>query len=141
MQYRSKYFKIHELVNPSLLSKLGEALCWTLFDPNLLKLADKIREKYGACTVNGNGLIDCGLRDFNSDTGAKYSAHKIGKALDIHIAEIERQNLSVETKVKAYNNVRLVLLSDLNFSALSFEQNVSWLHIDTMNRVQRIFYP
>lgn len=141
MQYRSKYFKINELVNPSLLSKLGEALCWTLFDIKLLKLADDIRDKYGICTINWNGLVDCGLRDIRSLTGAKYSAHKLGKALDIHISEIEKQNLNKETKTVAYNNVRLTLLSDIKFSDLNFEHNVTWLHIDTMNRIQRIFYP
>ena len=90
-QYKCKYFLLKELVNPALLKALPESTLWSLFDDRLLRMADKIREKYGPCTVNASGLTDCGLRDINSTTGAKYSAHKIGRALDIHVRRLELQ--------------------------------------------------
>ena len=87
--YKCKYFKISELVAPALVKALPENTLWALFDERLLRMADAIREKYGPCTVNGGGLTDCGLRDPQSATGAKYSMHKIGRALDMHIRSIE----------------------------------------------------
>lgn len=74
MMYRCKYFTLRELVNPGFLGT-SESILWRLFDERLLKLADKIREKYGPCTINANGLVDCGLRKMDSKTGARYSAH------------------------------------------------------------------
>ena len=46
MKYKCKYFKIKELVHPSFLGT-NEVILWRLFDERLLKMADKIREKYG----------------------------------------------------------------------------------------------
>lgn len=140
--YKNKYFVIKELVNPALLAQIGENVAWTIFDERLLRYADVIREKYGACTVNASGLIDCGLRDPNSPTGAKYSMHKIGRALDLHIRSIELEFAGDRAgKVAAYNKVRKQLMSDPNFNGLNFENNISWLHIDTGNRQNRLFNP
>lgn len=145
-QYIPKYFKITELVNPDLLKKYGESKCWLLFDPQLLKAADAIREKYGPCTVNGSGLVDCGLRNFESKTGAALSAHKFGRALDLHILNIENaaaknNDLAARNieKITAYNAVRKELLNLPGFECLNFENNISWLHIDTFNRPARLF--
>ena len=145
-QYIPKYFKIEELVNPDLLKKYGESKCWLLFDPQLLKAADAIREKYGPCTVNGSGLVDCGLRNFESKTGAPLSAHKFGRALDLHILNIENAAATNNDlparkieKITAYNAVRNELLDLPEFGCLNFENNISWLHIDTFNRPARLF--
>lgn len=141
-QYRCKHFVIKELVNPKLLSQIGEETAWKLFDERLLKMADEIRKKYGACTINASGLVDCGLRDPQSATGAKYSMHKIGRALDLHIRSIElKYSGNKEEKTKAYNRVREELMSIPQFDCLSFEHNIHWLHIDTGNRKNRLFNP
>lgn len=140
--YKCKYFSIKELVNPDLLKQIGEITAWKLFDDRLLKCADLIREKYGACTVNASGLVDCGLRDPQSKTGAKYSMHKIGRALDLHIRSIELQFAGKKAeKTKAYDKIRQELLKDRNFDVLSFEDGTSWLHCDTGNRDNRLFKP
>lgn len=112
-----------------------------MFDDRLLKCADLIREKYGPITVNAGALIDCGLRDTNSKTGAKYSAHKLARALDLHICTIDKKGLSQDKKTKEYNKVRQELLKDEKFNCLSFENNITWLHIDTYNRENRLFNP
>jgi len=140
--YKCKHFVIKELVNPDLLKQIGEETAWKLFDDRLLKCADMIREKYGACTVNANGLVDCGLRDPQSKTGAKYSMHKIGRALDLHIRSIELQYAGKKDgKIAQYNRVREQLMMLSQFDVLSFEYNISWLHIDTGNRKNRLFNP
>lgn len=142
MQYIPKYFQIKELVNPEILKKVPESTLWMLFDDRLLRCADLIREKYGACTVNASGLVDCGLRDWTSSTGAKYSAHKFGRALDLHIRSIELQFAGDKAgKIKAYNKVREELMHDYHFDCLNFEDNISWLHVDTYNRPNRLFNP
>ena len=138
---KSKYFKIKELVCPILLKNISENILWMMFDDRLLRCADLIKEKYGTITINAGDLVDCGLRDINSKTGARYSAHKLGRALDLHIDSIEKKKLSKEEKIKEYNIVRKELLEDERFNCLSFENNISWLHIDTYNRINRLFNP
>ena len=140
--YRPKYFVIKELVAPAILKTIPESILWQLFDDRLLQCADLIREKYGSCTVNASGLTDCGLRDWTSKTGAKYSAHKFGRALDIHIKSIELKHVGNKIeKTKAYDKIRQELLKDKRFDCLNFECGVSWLHCDTYNRQNRIFNP
>ena len=150
--YRCRYFKIKELVNPSFLS-VNEEILWRLFDERLLKCADKIREKYGSCTVNSNGLTDCGLRKMDSKTGAQFSAHKFGRALDLHIKTIEVKAGEIKDpekrkkyKIAEYNKVRETLLINPQFDCLCFEfaskespTGISWLHIETTNREKRVF--
>lgn len=144
---------IKELVNPTLLAKIGEQTAWTMFDERLLRMADEIRRKYGPCTVNASGLTDCGLRDPQSTTGAKFSMHKIGRALDIHIRTIElaagKINDATERKkfkIREYNKVREQLMVNHEFDCLSFEHNskdypdgIPWLHVDTANRANRLY--
>ena len=140
--YKCKHFVIKELVNPTLLTKIGEQTAWILFDERLLRMADEIRKKYGPCTINASGLVDCGLRDPQSTTGVKYSMHKIGRALDLHIRSIELEFAGNKaSKIKAYNKVREELMLLPQFDVLNFENNISWLHIDTGNRQNRLFNP
>lgn len=146
--YKCKYFNIRELVNPTVLSKIGEQIAWTIFDERLLRMADAIREKYGPCTINASGLVDCGLRDSQSTTGAKYSMHKIGRALDLHIRTIEVAAGKIKDaterkkfKIREYNKIREQLMINHEFDCLSFEHNIGWCHIDTGNRTNRLFNP
>jgi len=141
MQYKPKYFNIKELVNPELLKKFSEALLWIMFDPQLLKAADYIREKYGVVYVNYAGMTDCGARLPDSKTGVQNSPHKIFRALDLHVKSIEDKGLVKAAKIKAYDDLRLKLLADKNIGYLNYENGVSWLHIDTYNRASRVFNP
>lgn len=134
-QYRCKYFKIEELVHPNLLKTISEDILWSMFDDRLLRVADRYREHYGPIFINGRGLVDCGLREIDSKTGAKYSAHKFGRALDLHIISIENLNLPKEEKIERYNRVR----KEYIYADINYEDNISWLHIDTYNRVNKFF--
>lgn len=145
--YKCKYFKIRELVHPSFIG-VNETILWGLMDVRVLKYADQIREKYGPCTVNANGLTDCGLRKTDSTTGARFSAHKFGRALDLHIRDIEvaASKISDATarknyKIREYNRVRETLMTNPAFDGLNFEHGISWLHIDVANREKRLFNP
>ena len=134
-QYRCKYFKIEELVHPNLLKTISEDILWSMFDDRLLRVADRYREHYGPIFINGRGLVDCGLREIDSKTGAKYSAHKFGRALDLHIISIENLNLPKEEKIERYNRVR----KEYVYADINYEDNISWLHIDTYNRANKFF--
>lgn len=138
--YKCKYFTIKELVHPNNL-KISEDILWLLLDDRVLKFADRIREKYGPCYINTSQLENCGLRDINLTTGAKYSQHKYGRGLDIHIMSIEKQKLTHEQKTKEYNKVRQELMKNKEFDGLNFENNIYWLHIDVGNRKNRLFNP
>ena len=145
--YKCKYFKIKELVHPSFLG-VNEDILWRLFDDRVLRAGDDIRNLYGACTVNANGLTDCGLRKMDSNTGDRYSAHKFGRALDLHIRDIEVEAGKIKDatarkkwKISAYNKVREALMVNHRFDGLSFEHNISWLHIEYTNRDNRLFNP
>ena len=152
MQYRCKYFTIRELVNPSFVG-LNESILWRLFDDRLLRGIDMIREKYGPCTINAGTWVDCGLRAMDSKNGAKWSAHKFGRAADVHIVSIEKaageiSDLKEREKFKSaeYNKVRETLMLDHKFDNLSFEQNsathpkgITWLHVEATNRDNRLF--
>jgi len=59
-------------------------------DPKLIIIAQYIRDMLGKpVTINnyatGGQYKESGLRDINTTTGAKKSAHKIGKAIDIKV--------------------------------------------------------
>lgn len=59
-------------------------------DPNLIIVAQWLRTQLGKpVTINnyatGGHYKESGLRDINTTTGAKRSAHKIGKAIDIKV--------------------------------------------------------
>ena len=147
MKYKCEFFSIKELVHPSFLG-VDERILWRLFNEQLLRCADKIRRKYGACTVNADGLTDCGLRQMDSKTGSRFSAHKFGCALDLHIRSIELEAGKIKDpverkkwKIKAYNKVRETLMLMPEFDCLCFEHNISWLHVAVQNRKDRLFNP
>jgi hypothetical protein len=137
--YTCKYFKIEELVNPAIIA--SEQVLWELFDSRLLKDIDFIRGTYGPIIINSKalGLRDCGLRAYGDVKYPAYDPHKFGRAFDLHIMSIENENLAHDDKVKAYNDKRNLLRLFANLSDLCFEDNISWLHIDTFNRPEQFF--
>lgn len=146
--YKTKHFTITELTHPAMCAALPEATLWKIFDERLLRMADAIRDKYGACTVNTAALDSCGLVPFDSGRDAKYSPHKFGRGLDLHILSIEQAAAKItdaaarkKFKIKEYNKVRESLMLNHAFDVLSFENNIGWLHIDTYNRDNRLFNP
>ncbi|MDR2708353.1 MAG: hypothetical protein LBC07_00050 [Elusimicrobiota bacterium] len=144
--YKCKYFTIKELVHPDFLKMTDEETLWKILDPNLLYFIDRVREQFGEVIINGGALVDCGLRLPDSKTGAKFSAHKYGKAFDLHIVEIEKKNLDKQKKIEAYEDLRervhyQLLTESQTPHGLNFETGIYWLHIDTFNRANKFFKP
>jgi hypothetical protein len=66
---------------------------FNLMDSKIILVAQWIREQLGkSVTINnyatGGKYKESGLRDINTKTGAKKSAHKEGKAIDIKVSEM-----------------------------------------------------
>jgi hypothetical protein len=138
--YKSKYFKIDEFMPVEYRgNKLSENIKWGLLDSRILQASDMVRELYGVCFVNitTQNINQAGFRILPVE--AKFSQHLFGRAVDLHIAEIEKKNFEKEKKIEAYNLIRQQLLKNLAFHFCNFEDNVSWLHIDVGNRENRVF--
>lgn len=126
-----KYFKAFELVPPDVY-EIRREKSLQLFDPNLLKLADWLRARYGPATINnwywGGAFSQSGLRTMEHYGTWKafeksFSQHKYGRALDMKFKDKTAEE--VRTDLKA-----LWELEGLGF-AITLENNVSWLHVDT----------
>lgn len=144
MQYRCKYFKISELVHPSLLAKFGESKCWMFFDDRMLRFIDWLREKYGPIVINNSTLKNCGARPIDSTTGASFSAHKLWRAFDCHIVSIEKQAKDKKEKAAMYKKVRAEILRNPDWDFVNFEktsngEDIWWLHCDSFGRTNREF--
>jgi hypothetical protein len=83
----NKYFDLREFVDPVTYAELGDESI-DLLDEKLFKISEFVRETINApCFINtwhtGGQYKESGLRNKNTTTGAKKSAHKLGKGMDI----------------------------------------------------------
>lgn len=126
---RAKFFKIQELVYPSLAER-GEDFAWQFLRPDAVASLDKIREKFGPCTVNnylwGGLRTASGLRPLVGGVGAAMSLHRFGAAFDVvpHKA----------TPVEVYE---YILTHQDQFPLIKRLENAhltkTWLHFDVAN--------
>jgi hypothetical protein len=86
-----KRFKAYELVDRATYAKFGES-AFMLFRHELLLLLDELSAAFPgkAITVNnwksGGSFDSRGLRTPTDPTGAPYSAHRLGAAVDFNVA-------------------------------------------------------
>jgi hypothetical protein len=128
MSYRPKYFALNEVVHPAAIQALGER-AWTLMDERILRGADWLREMFGPCIINGKfggkGFTESGLRDPFTKTGAKFSQHKFGRALDLKFHKVtckEVYEYIIRNPGQAREN-GITTVEDIAFTG-------TWLHID-----------
>lgn len=129
MIYRCQYFKLQELVHPNIYSKWGDR-AWEFLDPRILQSADQLREYFGPITINdwhtGGEHVDSGLREWGSTTGALWSQHKFGRALDL--------KFKTTTPIGAAS---IIQSQPLRFPMITTIEDVAktitWLHIDCRN--------
>jgi hypothetical protein len=131
MSYRPKYFQLHEVVYPGAIQARGEK-AWELMDERILRGADWLREKFGPCVINGKlggkSFTESGLRDPFTATGAKFSQHKFGRALDLKFVKVtakEAYDYIIRNPGEAREN-GITTVEDINFTG-------GWLHIDVRN--------
>ena len=98
-------------------------------DPKLIVIAQWIREQIGkSVTINnyatGGQYKESGLRDINTKTGAKKSAHKEGKAIDIKVKGMTAQEVYTWCLV---NSDKLYELGVREIE--SIKHTPSWVHL------------
>jgi hypothetical protein len=129
MSYRPKYFALNEVVYPGAIQARGEK-AWELMDDRILRGADWLREKFGPCVINGKfggkGFTESGLRDPFTTTGAKFSQHKFGRALDLKFLKVsvtEVYDYIIRNPTEARAN-GITTVEDIR------DTKGQWLHID-----------
>jgi len=128
MSYRPLHFQLHEVVTSDAIQVLGER-AWTLMDERILQGADWLRELFGSAVINGKfggkTFKESGLRDPFTTTGAKYSQHKFGRALDLKFTKVS---------VKEVYNYILANQPEARAHGITVVENIkdtpTWLHID-----------
>jgi hypothetical protein len=129
MSYRPKYFALNEVVYPGAIQARGEK-AWELMDDRILRGADWLREKFGPCVINGKfggkGFTESGLRDPFTTTGAKFSQHKFGRALDLKFLKVtctEVYDYIIRNPTEARAN-GITTVEDIR------DTKGQWVHID-----------
>jgi hypothetical protein len=129
MSYRPKYFALNEVVYPGAIQARGEK-AWELMDDRILRGADWLREKFGPCVINGKfggkGFTESGLRDPFTNTGAKFSQHKFGRALDLKFLKVtctEVYDYIIRNPTEARAN-GITTVEDIR------DTKGQWLHVD-----------
>lgn len=135
-RYKSKYFKIEELVHPSILEKYGES-SWKILDEDILKVADRIREYVNESTyVNtyawGNNYKNSGVR---VDYGCSLSAHRYGMALDLKFKATPLKDVLEYIMQNQEEFYSLGLRRIESLAHTSHDDGITgWLHIDTVDK-------
>lgn len=137
----SENFYLDEVMNPEMYVRFGSDSRWFI-DQRLIDIVQYIRTKTGKpITINdwfhGGRFKNRGLRNFTSSTGAIYSQHKFGKALDFVVSGMSAD----EVREKILGEWKEDLM-ELGLTAI--EAGVSWVHIDIRNTGKEdimIFYP
>lgn len=134
MSYKCQYFKIEELVDEATYLRYGEK-AWQFLDDRLLKLADFLRSKFGSCIVNdwvwGGNYSESGLRSPDTSTGAMYSQHKFGRALDMKFKEHKAQTIREWLEINWTEDLSKAVLGEV--VKITVETDITWLHIDIRN--------
>lgn len=139
----SKHFKLESFIPPDLIKVFGQNSVEFL-DPVLISLADFVCDFFRAnVTINnwssGGNLSLRGFRPPDTTTGAKYSQHKFGRAMDINVegkTPVEVYDIILANE-KQFMNAGLTVMEDSRFCP-------TWTHIDiryTGNDFIRIVKP
>lgn len=130
MSYRCKYFSIEELVSPAMHKEVHEEALWCMFDTDALKAIDWLRERYGAATINnwkwGGDFTESGLRTRSDEYYSEGSQHSRGAAFDIKFKYVTAQHIRDDLAEMELRGEKVPYIKRI-------ENDVSWLHIDTMD--------
>ena len=98
----SKNFELQELVDPVTFTLLGERSIW-LIDIRIISLAQFFRDYFGTrVTINNwhteGPYKESGTRSFLSKTGAVFSQHKYGRAIDMKFTALDPEAVRREVR-------------------------------------------
>lgn len=126
----SENFYLDEFIHPNLYKKFGKKSRWFI-DQRIIDIVQYIRTATGKpITVNtwatGGNFKERGIRDPKTTTGAKYSQHKFGKAVDFTVSGMSAD----EVRKKILGEWKDDLME---LGLTSIEMGVSWVHCDIRN--------
>lgn len=127
MWHDLRHFGVKELVPPSVYNALGEKSI-ILMDWRILYTLDSAREIFNAPIIvnnwhTGGKFTQRGFRD-DVNTGAKYSQHRYGRAVDFDVKGVSAEEVRKEI-IRNQNNY---------FSHITvLESDVKWVHMDCRN--------
>ncbi|EKD9324308.1 hypothetical protein OS347_000733 [Vibrio vulnificus] len=130
--YKSKYFKVEELVSKSMFNQRGHKAI-ELIDERVLMTLDSLRENLNKpITVNNwlwngsfqqRGLRDRGFYKSDADYVSSLSQHKYGRAVDFDVKNMSAK----EVRKHIIENQHL-------YPHISFlEVDINWVHFDVRN--------
>ncbi len=133
--YEPRFFTPEELVPKVQFAMLKERSL-ILLDARILWTADKLRERYGKIIINDwsfdGELQYSGWRPGDCKTGATFSQHKYGRALDLKFPEANIEDVIHDMRHRGdrpiYQHIGAV------------EVGLPWLHIDCRNRAGEILF-
>ena len=130
----SENFYLDEFIDPTTYNKFGiNSLRY--IDENIIKAVQYLRTALDMpITVNnwatGGPYQESGLRNFETSTGAKYSAHKFGKAADLKIGKLTSYEMCNLVK-KHEEELLKIGIKRMEAPEYTVGKNRSWLHLDT----------
>lgn len=126
----SPHFVLQEFIDPVTFEQEGEHSI-DLIDKKLIDIAEFIRTDIGLpVTINdwhtGGQYKESGLRNKNTTTGAKKSAHKLGKGIDVKVKGYGGKEWYEYVKKNAKK------LYDLGLRRIEDKKiATTWCHMDT----------
>jgi len=131
----SENFTLDEFIDPVTYNKFG-ANAQRYIDGRMIAATQFLRAKTGlSITVNnwasGGPYQESGLRNFETSTGAKYSAHKFGRAVDLKIGDLT--SFEMWDIVKSYETELISLgIKRVEDPEYTKGNNRGWLHMDNL---------
>ena len=132
----SENFYLDEFIDPVTYSRFG-AKSQRYIRQEIIKIAQTLRSFSGlSCEINnwatGGAYEESGLRNFETSTGAKYSAHKFGGSVDIKIGDLDSHEMAkiiIDNYEDIFKPLGVTRIEDPSYTKGKYR---SWLHIDTM---------
>ena len=137
-QYICEHFSIQELVPPEVFQERGNK-AWSLFNPLILKSADRLRKRYGPMFINTWSLskaiqeiygtrTESGIRIPGNAYYKVYSDHSRGNAFDAIFRDISAEEIRddiIQGRIEF--DFPVVIECTIN------GKEISWLHFATRN--------
>lgn len=126
----SPHFYYHEFFSEGIWRSSSETFLMKLIDPRIVQILEKLRVEMNApIYVNnwywGGNSMYRGFRPQSTSVGAKYSQHKMGRAVDFHVG---RHTI---TEVHEYILSREPEFLDLGLTRLEDVRDApTWVHLD-----------
>lgn len=123
----TRNFILQEFVDPDIYALLGDK-CLALIDNRIIGIAQVLRDYFGVpVTINnwyeGGNYKESGLRKFLSNTGAQFSQHKFGRAIDMKLEDMDAEEVRKEVirKWKMFRGYGLTTMES---------GTPTWVHVD-----------